>query len=201
MMTGVTAPVPAPACDLSRERAQAMTFAVELHRERFNRGPETNRAVIETATEIFRWVTAAVTFVIDFGPVVGQQTGRDAGYSFGGKTMSQLRATDQVTGRVRTYDARRNEVLDDPGTDADNIAWSLADGGEAVVMLSIDEDTRGFTLVAGMLGSTVLTARIETADGPREVTQAIDVIPGDIATMEIQMGEPTPQPSDEPVPG
>jgi hypothetical protein len=186
MMTRVATP---EADNHSIERSEAMAFAVDLHRGDFDAGDAPD--VCETADVIFRWLVP-LTYHFTFGPVTNQSSGQPNGNTFGG-TMSQLHDDEDVTGRITARDAKGFEVGDDPTTDADNIEWSLADGGDGVVTLTVDDDSRGFSLSAVAPGSTVLTADIETARGPRTVTQAIDVVPGDVETMEIVMGTPTKQ--------
>jgi hypothetical protein len=180
MMTRVATP---EVDDHTDERHQAMAFAVDLHRGDFDAGDAPD--VCDTANVIFRWLSP-FTYDFTFGPVMSEETGQPTGNTFGG-TMSQLHADAFVTGKVTAFDSHRNEVPDDPTTDTDNIDWELAEGGGDVVTLTVDADSRGFRLDPVALGSTVLTATIQTSRGPREITQAIDVIPGDVAALEITL--------------
>jgi hypothetical protein len=180
MMTRVATP---EVDDHTDERHQAMAFAVDLHRGDFDAGDAPD--VCDTATMIFRWLVP-LTYHFKFGPVAYQDSGQPNGTTFGG-TMSQLHADAFVTGDIIARDSRGNEVPDDPTTDTDNIDWELAEDGGNVVTLTVDENSRGFRLDPVGLGSTVLTATIQTSRGAREVTQAIDVIPGDVASMEIRL--------------
>lgn len=186
MMTRVADP---EVDDHADEHYQAMAFAVDLHRGDFDAGDAPD--VCDTANVIFRWLVP-LTYHFTFGPVTDQSSGQPTGNTFGG-TMSQLHDDEDVTGRVTARDAKGFEVSDDPTTDADNITWGLAAGGDGVVTLTVDADSRGFSLSAVAPGSTVLTADIATVRGPRTVTQAIDVIPGGVETLEIVMGTPTKQ--------
>jgi hypothetical protein len=188
MMARVATP---EADDHSVERSEAMAFAVDLHRVDFDPGDA--REVCETANVIFRWLVP-LTYHFTFRPVADQESGQPTGNTFGG-TMSQLHADEYVTGDIIARDSHGNAVSDDPTTDADNIDWELAEGGGDVVTLTVNADSRGFRLDPVAPGSTVLTATIETSRGPREVTQAIDVIPGDIASLEIRLNTPQKQDS------
>ena len=112
--------------------------------------------------------------------------------------MSQLNTSQKVTASVAARDAKGYDVPDDPTTDADNISWAISD--ESVATLSSSADGRSVEIVAGAPGSAVLSATVATGAGDRVVTHAIDVIPGDIAALEISVGEPTEQDATEPEP-
>lgn len=188
MMTGVS--TPDEPLDHFAERYEAMAFAVELHRGHFRAGD--GLAVCLTAEIIFRWTAGPISADLVFEAPRSQATGLPTSTTFGGP-MSQLPADTYVTGRVILRDRHRNEIPDDPETQLDNIAWSLAEGGDGVVTLTVDADSRGIRLDPVALGSTVLTAEIAATGGNRTVTQAIDVIPGGVASMEIVLDEPVEQ--------
>lgn len=197
MMIGVATVVNPPQDQdpVEEFRLDAAQLAVDLHKEHWQPGPEANRAVVDTADAIAYWLTYGVALpYLTFGPLLDDKDSQPTERIFGG-SMSQLPVGKHVTGRIVARDARGHEVPDDPTTSIDDIRWTLADGGDAVVTLEVSTDTREITLRPVELGSTVLTATITTSRGDRVVTQAIDVIPGDIATLEIAMDQPA---DDEP---
>jgi hypothetical protein len=195
MMTGVAHDHDQPRRDLSVERSEAMALAVQLHEQTFASGDAT--AVRRTAQVIFDFLTEAITWEFVFGPVTHQDTGHVREIHFGG-AVSQLHADEKVTFQIVAKDSRGNVVPDDPTTDADNVSFTLQEGGDALLELTVGDDDRSGQLVAtGSLGSTVVTAEINTSSGTRTITQAIDVIPGEIAAMEFIMGTPVKQDSGE----
>lgn len=200
MMTGVVAPAD-PMRELSQAelRLVAMEHAVALHAEDFDAHHDRD-ALLGTANMITRWLAYGPTFpTIIFAPVRDQVTGEATGNTFGGP-MSQLHTDEKITGTIRALDSRGFEVPDDPATESDNVTWTLQAGGEDVVTLEVSGDSRSATLVAVAPGSTVLTADIQTPEGSRVVTQAVDVIPGDVASLEIVMGTPSKQDESAPEP-
>lgn len=206
MMTGVVAPAdPTPKLsltELAELRLVAMEHAVALHVEDFDVDHD-RIELLNTAQTITYWLAYGPTFpTIIFNPVLDQTTGEATGNTFGGP-MSQLHTDEKVTGTIRALDSRGFEVPDDPATESDNVTWTLQAGGEDVATLEVSGDSRSATLSAVAPGSTVLTADIQTPAGARVVTQAIDVIPGDVASLEIVMGTPVKQdePTPEPEPG
>lgn len=200
MMTSVVAPADPPqAPDLSAVRHVAMAHAVTLHVDRFDGDSADHRDLLDTAIVIHYWLAYGPTFpTIIFAPVLDQVTGEATGNVFGGP-MSQLHTDEKVTGTIRALDSRGFEVPDDPATESDNVTWTLQAGGEGVATLEVSGDTRSATLSAVAPGSTVLTADIATPAGNRVVTQALDVIPGDVASLEIVMGTPVKQDGTTPV--
>jgi hypothetical protein len=187
MMTGVTAARGAVR-DVQPERREAIELAVALHAGK--PGVPTNSAVTTTADVIFAWLLAPVQWQLRAGPVFSQSTGRPIDRHLG--DPMQIHDDEGVVYTLDARDAKGQEVLDDPGTDTDNTDWSVNDSN--LLTLSVDETTRKATVLAtGQLGSAVLSAVINTPNGQLTVTEAIDVIAGDIAAITLSAGTPFKQ--------
>lgn len=162
-----------------------MEFAVDLYRDEFvKRGDD--KSLTDTADVIFNWLVRPVMAFFEFGPVLEQDTKYPTSDTFGG-SMTQLKDSQQVRITVKARDAKGAEVGDDPSSTGDDINWSSADTNVATVNMA---DPRNADIIAGNVGSTVVTATLP--DGV-VVTQAIDVIPGTATAMEFTVGEPTDQ--------
>jgi len=102
--------------------------------------------------------------------------------------VAQLRDTEQFTLSVDVSDAKGAPIPDQAGSD-DNVGWSVDDGD--VATLQVSEDSRQCTVVAGNVGSAVVTVTL----GDLSATLAVDVIPGTAARLVINEGSIEPQPS------
>lgn len=160
-----------------------------------------NHHLRATATSIWRWLTGPAHLRITIGPTRDHDGHPDPHPDNNGGQPVQLRITDQ-TGRpyqadltVQVYDAVGNEITDDPGTMADDLTWTL-DSGDGIVTLDVSPDTRTCTVTATALGSAVVRVTLAELTG----TVAVDVIPGDAASLQITEGEPRPRPDTEPEP-
>jgi hypothetical protein len=177
---------PGTTSDTTWERRHALSLAVELHRDDFSNFSDPDQALTETATAIYDWLTGPVRLYLHIGPVTDQASGQPTGQTYGGSPM-QLRETDQVDLTVTVTSTKGTSIPDRPEDPTDDLTWTVAD--ESVARLSISPDTRTCTVVAGTVGSTVVTV------GLRELsaTLAVDVIPGDAAVLTIGEGSPVPQ--------
>lgn len=186
--------------DYTHERELALSAALMLH------GPELFAATAQskgveaadkdlrgTATSIFRWLAGPVFLVLTIGPVTEQDTGEPVPEAFdGGRFMSQIRATQQFTAKVEAVDARGNVIGDQPGTQ-DDLSWTVE--GDSVLTLDVSEDTREAVVkAAGPVGSAV----VRVTAGEAFVTEAVDVVPGEIALIRITVGEVTEQETETP---
>jgi hypothetical protein len=171
--------------DRSGDRLTAMTLAAQLHQGHFERGREGNRALLDTAEEILFFLIG-LTLRMEFGPVVNQGTGQPTGTVFGG-LMAQLHDDEKVSGTIKAIDAKGFEVPDDPSSTADDVTYTSDD--ETIATIVAGATPRDYTITAGNVGSCVVSATI----GDRVITQAIDVIPGDIAAMSFELGTPEKQ--------
>lgn len=95
-----------------------------------------------------------------------------------GSTM-QLRDNEQVDYTIDSLDAKGYEVAGE--------SFTCTVDDESVVTVTQDGST--FTAVAGNPGSTVLTF----SDGTVSATEAIDVVPGEVATITVTPGAVTKQ--------
>src|SRR6478752_3119577 len=104
--------------DLSAERNRALEESLSLYRgEAFNGALEregsevATKALLDTATTIFRWLTGPVSFTIRIGEVY-KQNGSSTGRTIGGSPM-QLHDDEQVTLSVAVSDAKGAAISDD----------------------------------------------------------------------------------------
>jgi hypothetical protein len=95
-----------------------------------------------------------------------------------------LKDSQQVDYNIEADDAKGQAVSAD--------TFSASVDNPSVV--TINQEGSKFTAVAGTPGSAVVTF----TDGTRSVTEAIDVVPGDVATIKVTPGTPTDQPSAAP---
>lgn len=93
----------------------------------------------------------------------------------------QLKDSQQVTYTITGLDAKGYEVS---GED-----FSASVDNESVVAVTDNGNT--FLAVAGQPGSAIITF----TDGTLTATEAVDVVPGDVATIQIQPGAPEDQPA------
>lgn len=183
-MTPVVAAHHRPIRNLMVERAKAAELAVELHAAKPGKPDAT--AVTATADTIFEWLIAAITWRLRPGPVFKQDSGQLDYRKLG--TPVQIHDDEGVVYTLSALDSRGQEVLDDPTTDTDNAQWSV--DNTDVLNLTVDDTTRKGTVLAnGPTGSGVLSTTINTANGPLVITEAIDVVAGDVATMTLTAGE------------
>jgi hypothetical protein len=166
-------------------RLQALEFSVALHTARFKGGDSADSSVRRTASVLFNWLTGPVALLLKIGPVVDQITGRPGKPTAGG-SMTQLRDTEQFTLSVDVTDAKGASISDQEGA-GDDVTWTVDNGD--VATLQVSGDSRSCTVVAGTVGSAVVTVGL----GELFATLAIDVIPGDAAVLTISEGPVEPQ--------
>ncbi len=94
--------------------------------------------------------------------------------------MAQLHDDEQVDVSVRALDAKGFEVDVDLSATVDD---------ETVATVTEGADGHTFTVVAGNPGSTI----VHVTTGDLEATLAVDVVPGDVALVKLDVGEPTKQ--------
>jgi hypothetical protein len=133
--------------------------------------------VLQTATQLYDWMNVsppAVRMTLTAGPAT-PQTGTTKG-----NTM-QLHDTEQFTLSVAETDAKGQPVT------TDTLTWTVAD--PAVATLQVSADTYSAVVVAGTVGSTVVTL----TDGTITATEAVDVIAGAATAVVLSEGPVTPQ--------
>lgn len=166
--------------DLSAERADALAYAVELHRTRFQRcdGPD----VLRTASKFFDWLTAPISLRLTTGPAVDQTTGTPTGNLEG----NPMKDTEKSQIMVTAMDAKGQPTA--VGTD---ITFTSAD--TSIASISTDPDGTVW-IVAGVPGSTVITGDWpDSPIGDLQGTLAVDVTAGDAASLQISAGPAVPQ--------
>lgn len=133
--------------------------------------------VLDTAERLYTWLSQpqpVASATLTAGPVSKQSDHPKDG------TM-QLHDDDQFPLVLDAKDAKGQEVT------GDTVTWTVDD--ETVVTLQVSDDTKTATVVAGNVGSAVITWSDETLSG----TYAVDVVPGDVATVELTAGAVTKQ--------
>lgn len=179
--------------DISAERSHALKEALDLYRgDAFNGALDregskvATTALLETATDIYRWLTGPVSFMIIIGPVLSQDDGQPTGRTIEGFPM-QLHDSEKIDLNVTVADAKGVAIADDPSIDTDNLVWSFSDPN--VATLTVSADTRTCTVIAGLPGSGTGTVTL----GDLSATFAVDVVPGAAALVSIAEGTPVPQ--------
>lgn len=166
------------------ERALALTEAARLHAESFGdvQFEEGRREVLKTATAFYSFLIGPASAVVEFGPIVKQDTLEPTGKA--GSIMAQIQDDEEFDLTIPSVaDAKGAQIPDLPGL-ADDPTFVSSD--ESVFTYRIfTEDPRKATVVAGLPGSAVGTVTI----GPVVVTHAVDVVPGGVATVTIEEGE------------
>lgn len=175
--------------DVVSERMTALMMAVELHKASYdNREPTTEQDadVVATAGALFGYLGGPLVMTLIIGPILDQATGRPTGTTTKGSPV-QLHDDEKVTFTVAESDAKGADVPDDPTSAADDVSWTV-DNADAV-SLTVSSDTRSAEVVAGTVGSAVLTV---TA-GSLTATVAIDVIPAGATALTVTAGDVTQQ--------
>lgn len=174
-------------------REAALAAAVELYKARRPQlqvtvgnvlpavEPDPLTEIRSNAETLAAWLLGTTHLSITRGPVLSQTTGLPTGTSTEGDPM-QLHDDEQTTLTVDTKDARGFET-------ADTVSWTIDDG--SVASLTVSDDGRSCTVVAGTPGRAVVT--VTDADAGLSATEAIDVVPGGTATISIVEGDVTKQ--------
>jgi hypothetical protein len=166
------------------ERTLALTQAVALHAGSFGGQAveEQRKAVLATAQAFFDFLFGPASVNVTYGPVVKQNTKESTGKA--GTAMAQIHDDEEFDIELTAADSKGAQVLDREGDTADDPAFTSSD--ESVFTYrTFNENPRKATVVAGMPGSAVGTITL----GNITVTHAVDVVPGDVATVNISEGE------------
>lgn len=177
--------------DTTAERLAALADAVELVKPSGSLpdagvGPLVAR-VLRIADDFYQWLAGPVSLTIHPGTIVDQDTNAPTGDTYRGGTM-QLHDDQKATLDVEERDAKGVLLVD-------NVTWTIDDEQVATIVTEASTDpgapegTMVTWLVAGLPGSAVVTA----TDGTLSATLAVDVVPGDVALIQISTGEPVPQ--------
>ena len=173
---------------VTEARAAALAGSVRLHAQptvNFSIGgcldldtasPPLLDRVRDTAETLAAWILGTASVSLIRGQVVSQTTGQPTGTSNEGDPM-QLHDDEKTSLTVDTKDARGFET-------ADTVTWSIDDG--SVASLTVSDDGRSCTVVAGSPGSATIT--VTDSDAGLTATEAIDVVPGGTAMISIVEG-------------
>ena len=166
------------------DRGLALTEAVKLHAASFDdvQAGKARSEVIKTAEEFYAFLTGPASLTVTFGPIVKQQTQEETGKA--GTAMAQIHDDEEFDVELSAADAKGAEVLDREGDTSDDPTFTSSD--EQVFTYRVDPDNpRKATVVAGLPGSAVGTITL----GSITATHAVDVVPGDVATVNITEGD------------
>lgn len=142
--------------------------------------------ILRRAEKFYRWLNGQkpLRLVLDVGPAHHQGTAPFPG-PMKETHMAQLHDDQEFEVTVSARDAKGFEV-------ADQFTASVDDTSVATVEAL--EDGKTFVVTAGNPGSAVMTV----TDGTLSATLAIDVVPGDVALIQLQVGDPSDQAPAEP---
>lgn len=144
----------------------------------------------ESAEHIYRWVnkrTPATIRVVAVGDVIKQNPQED--------NPMQIHDNEQFDVTIEVDDAKGFQITGD--------ALTVTSSDESVITVqSSAPGSTVYTLVAGNPGSAVVTFDAGTDDNGNQVTatEAVDVVPGNVATIKITEDTATTQGAGEPTP-
>lgn len=138
--------------------------------------------LLSEALATAQYLTTPWAVRVRCGLVTEQDTGEVIDPQPTGAQM-QLSDTQQVTYTITALDAKGYEV--------DTVDFSCSIDNPDVA--SVTDNGNDFLVVAGNPGSAVLSF----TDGTLTATEALDVVPGSVATVRVQAGEPQEQPAAE----
>lgn len=170
--------------DVANDRLTALMMAVELCKGTFQQMHTDDVTVV--ADRLFAYLGGPLVITLIIGPILDQATGRPTGNTTKGSPV-QLHDDEKVTFTVAESDAKGAAVADDPTTTADDVSWTVDNAG--AVALTVSQDTRSCELVAGTVGSAVLTV----ASGSLTATVAVDVIPAGAVALTVTAGDVSKQ--------
>jgi len=141
-----------------------------------------SETVYDVAENVYRWATKRTPSrikIVAVGDVVRQQPQQED------KPM-QIHDNEQFTVTVEADDAKGFQISGE--------ALTVTSADETVATVQ-DQGNGTYLIVAGNPGSTVVTFDAGTDDNgnPVQATEAVDVVPGDVATIKLTEGAATPQ--------
>jgi hypothetical protein len=138
----------------------------------------------DTAEVLYAWLNGTTRLLLTRSNVTRQNSGIPAGESSTEGTPMQLHDDEKFTLSVRTVDAKGFDTADD-------IDWTADD--TSVVTLNVSDDGRSCEVVAGQPGSAVITVTDSATDPVLSATEAVDVVAGGTATIQLTEGDVTKQ--------
>lgn len=179
-MDGIEAEELIASWDEDLHENQLRLACLDLALRQHDRSPFAETA-FESAEHIYRWVskrTPAMIRIVAVGDVTKQPKK--------GTPMAQLHDDEQFDITVSATDAKGFQLSGEAltVTSADETVATVQDQGNGV-----------YLIVAGNPGSTIVTFDAGQDDEGNDVsaTEAVDVVPGGVATIALTEGTPTPQ--------
>ena len=158
-------------------RRESLDIVLEWYEDVEQTPPYTT--LLKLATLTAQYLTTPWAIKIRVGLVVDQKTGEPINPQPTGVTM-QLRTNEQVTYTITALDSKGYEV------NTVDFSGEIDNGDVA----AITDNGNTFLVVAGAPGSAIITF----TDGTLTATEALDVVPGDIATIRVVAGAAEEQP-------
>lgn len=173
-----------------QEEARLRVACLDLALKHYQQGLG-QQTVWEIAEDIHSWAarrTPSHIKVVAIGDVVRQQPQQEA-------QPMQIRDNEQFDITIEVDDAKGFAIT------GDQLTVTSAD--ETVATVQQGNDSQTYTIVAGNPGSTVITFDAGTDDNGNAVTatEAVDVVPGNVATIRLTEGTAVPQGSAQPAAG
>lgn len=166
-----------------QQEARLRLACLDLAARNLHVSPFGQESVWDVAEEIHRWATKrtpATIKIVAVGDVTRQQPEQEA-------SPMQIHDNEQFDVTIEVDDAKGFKITGD--------ALTVTSADETVATVQAGADGTTFTIVAGNPGSTVITFDAGTDDNGNAVTatEAVDVVPGNVATIKLTEGTATPQ--------
>jgi hypothetical protein len=141
-----------------------------------------SETVYDVAEDVYRWATKRTPsrITVAVGDVTRQQPQQE-------DQPMQIHDNEQFDVTVEVDDAKGFAISGD--------ALTVTSADESVATVQPGADGVTYTIVAGNPGSTVITFDAGTDDNGNQVTatEAVDVVPGNVATIKLTEGAATTQ--------
>lgn len=138
-----------------------------------------------TAETFYAWLNGTTRIRLEHSQVVNQSLADVfINPTFTEEYTVQIHDDEQFTLTVHTVDAKGFET-------SDTIDWTV--DNTDVVTLTVSDDGRSCTVVAGAPGSAVITVTDTATDPQLSATEAVDVVPGGTATITLTEGDVSKQ--------
>jgi hypothetical protein len=165
----------------SELRREALDFVLTFYKDTDRANELSIEQLIAGAEEVIEFYATPDVILVRYGPVY-RQDGSLSPHQPKGKKM-QLHDDEQVSVTIEALDAKGYQVSGD--------AFSASTSDEMIVSVTEQEDG-SFLIVAGQPGAGAV---VTYTDGTLSVTESFDVVPGDVATLQVQEGTPEKQPT------
>jgi hypothetical protein len=165
-------------------RLDALTFVQRWYADHPADHPRELDEVLVQAKDVTKFLgvsSGGIVLRLRSGPVVDQRNGQPVVHPIGGSVM-QLHDNEQVSYSLTAADAKGIAIAGDSFT-------ATSDTTDVVAITQQADGT--FLAVAGVPGSAIVTF----TDGTLSVTEAIDVVPGSVATIQVTAGTVETQPA------